>query len=122
MDVVFCQAARDHLRVHLDSWHAAALAHGSTHELCVEIHVADGADKYYLRRRLAFHAARLRTLVCRSGDRFRVLHPARSRLDGREEAGKAHVSVCRIVNMVFAIIAALTIGAAVAAMSLRNLI
>ena len=51
--------------VHLGARHAAAAAHGSTDELRLEIHAADGADQYRRRRRLAFHAAGLpRWLVC----------------------------------------------------------
>ena len=54
----FVKAPRAHLRVHLDSRHAAPPAHGSTHELRLEVHAAHGADQHARRRRLALHARR----------------------------------------------------------------
>ena len=39
-----------HLPVHLGARHAAAAAHGPAHELCLEIHAADGAGQHARRR------------------------------------------------------------------------
>ncbi len=57
------QAAGHCLCLHLDSRHAAALAHGSTDELGVEVHAAAGAHQYRGRRHLAFHGTGLAALA-----------------------------------------------------------
>jgi NADH-quinone oxidoreductase subunit H len=46
LDLVFQQIAGAHLLFHLGARNDAARAHGSTNELRLEIHAADGADKY----------------------------------------------------------------------------
>src|SRR5947209_1905275 len=60
--VVFPQAVWPDRALHLGARNVAALAHRSTDELRLEIHVADGTDEHPDRGHLAFHAARNRAL------------------------------------------------------------
>ena len=54
----FAKLLAHHRHLHLDPRHAPAPAHGSAHELRVEIHAAHGAARDILRRPLALYARR----------------------------------------------------------------
>src|SRR5947209_5032445 len=53
VSLVFPEAPGDHLCIYLGAWDLATLAHGSAHELCVEIHVAHEPDQCGGRRLVA---------------------------------------------------------------------
>ena len=61
--LVFREAERAALRLHLASRHAAAHARGSSHEFRLEIHAADGVHLHHRRCRLALCRARLARLA-----------------------------------------------------------
>src|SRR5258705_6705073 len=113
VDLAFC--------LHLAARHAPAHAHRSDHEFRLEIHASDGVYLCGGRRGLALHRSRPARLALVTCNHCRCLLHLVDLARYAPKICAAHLSLCRMSTVAFAVIAILTLAAALAAATLQKL-
>ncbi len=119
--LVFCEVERAAFRLCLASRNVASDSRRSDHEFRLEIHAADGVHLRRRSRPLALCRARLSGMALVARRHRRCLLYVVDLARHAKEIRGAHLSFRRMNTLAFIVIAILTLGAALAAATLRKL-